>query len=115
MNTEKITYQEIDIKINVMFSQPQVRRMTYELDQEIKQALNREFNKITPEPMTVEELESSMQNAHIRICTSVDWTLNEPAISQYIINKVIRRLPMGVASVELISIIEEAEIYGNKM
>jgi len=106
-------YQEIDIKINVLFSEKQVRDTTARLDAEIKDSLNLEFDENTPEPMWVKEIESAIQNAHIRLGTSVDARKNEPEISQYIINKVKKMLPMGVDKIELISLREEAEIYGN--
>ena len=110
----EITYQEIDIKLNVIFLQRQIRSGTSVLDAEIKEFLRRDFNPHTPEPMEATEVESAMDNAHIRITTSVDWTMNEPQISQYIMNKVVKMFPWGVAKIELISIREEAEIYGNK-
>jgi hypothetical protein len=111
----KITYQEIDIRLNVIFSQAQVRPTAAHLDAEIKRALTVDFDeKFRPEPMTVTEIESAIQNVHLRITTSVDWTKDEPEISRYIMSKVRVMLPMGVLKIELISIREEAEIYGNK-
>jgi len=108
-----ITYQEIEIKINVFFSEKQVRATTAHLDAEIKRALTRGFNAHTPEPMWVKECESAIQNAHLTIGTNVNWLKNEPEISQYIINKVKSRLPMGVDKIELMSLKEERHIYGN--
>jgi hypothetical protein len=107
----KKTYQEIDIKINVLFLEKQLRRSPKHLEVEIQRALRVNFNHANPEPMEVTEIETSMTNAHIRITTSVDWTLNEVAISNYIIKKVKSRLRIGVAEVELIFMREEAEIY----
>lgn len=108
-----IMYQEIDIKINVIFSQAQIRATAAHLDAEIKNALRVDFDARNPEPMEVVEMHSAIQNAHLRITTSVDARKNEPEISQYIMNKVIKKLPMGVAKIELMSLREEAEIYGN--
>ena len=99
----------------MIFSQPQVRTTTAHLDAEIKRALTVDFDeRYSPEPMTVKEIESAIQNVHLRITTSVDWTKNEPEISRYIMSKVREMLPMGVLTIELLSIREEAEIYGSK-
>ena len=110
----KITYQEIDIRLNVIFSQAQVKPTTAQLDAEIKQALTVGFDEsFQTEPMVVTEIESAIQNVHLRITTSVDCTKDELEISRYIMNKVKEMLPMGVVKIELLSIREEAEIYGN--
>jgi len=114
MNKDDIMYQEIDIKLNLIFSKPQVRGIADSLDTEIKRSLNEDFYADNPEPMWVKEIESSMNNVHIRIGTSVDARKNEPEISQYIINKIKKRLNFGVVSAEVLGLREEAEIYGNK-
>jgi hypothetical protein len=105
-------YQEIDIKLHIIFSSPQLRTCNHQLDLEIKQSLLREF-PLYQDPMTVTEVESSILDAYVRITTSVDATLCDGLISNHIINKVRRALRMGVSRFQLISLREEAEIYGN--
>ena len=108
----KISYQEIDIKINIIFLERQVRSSTAHLDAELQRHLNRTFPE-TQEPMRVEEIESAINNAHIRITTSVDMSKDEFEIRCIISKKIRERLPMGIAMIEVLSLREEAEIYGN--
>ena len=110
---EDIMYQEIDIKLHILFSSPQLRTMNSDLDLEIKQSILREF-PLHQDPMTVTEVESSIQDAYVRITASVDIELCDGLIAQHIINKVRKALKMGVSRFKLISLREEAEIYGNK-
>jgi len=96
--------QEIDIKLNVIFLQRQVRNLESELNTEIEFHLR---------SMKITELESSINNMHIRITTSIDAKYDEPEISRIIGNKIKELLPWGVVKIETLAIREEAEIYGN--
>ena len=96
--------QEIDIKLNVIFLQRQVRESNSELNVEIEFHLR---------SMKIVELESSINNMHIRFTTSIDAKHDEPEISRIIGNKIKDLLPWGVLKIETLSLKEEAEIYGN--
>ena len=112
---EEIMYQEIDVKLNVRFSESQVRSQTAILDAEIKSNIQKRNESLREvNPMEVTSIESSMTNTHIRITTSVDARLGKQGIIAQIRYRVRDLLPWGVVDIEVLSLREEAEIYGNQ-
>jgi rRNA maturation protein Rpf1 len=105
-------HQEIDIKLNVIFLQKQIRDTNSQLNLEIQRSLNREFSE-TEHCMIVTEILSSMTNVHLRITASVNASLDSHGIISVIKMIVKERLKMGVSKIEVLSLREEAEIYGN--
>jgi len=114
MNGEKILYQEILMEINVTFSEWQSNYPKGKLEKHIVERLHIEFTPHEPEPMDAEEVNATNEKAYIKIRAAVNWFKDEPDISNFLIKRVKKLLPMEVSSVELISLKEEAEIYGNK-
>jgi hypothetical protein len=112
MNKEKVLYQEIEIVVKVVFEKVQSLYPKGRLENWIKEYL---FIKYVPnfqeEPQSVEEVEATSEYAIIKISTNIDWRKNEPDISNYVIGRVKKKLPMKYKSIQLISIKEEAEIY----
>ena len=107
-------YQEIDISLIVTFAQPQYRMLVGRLDSEIKYHLHsRNTYPFEPNPVEVTELESSINNMHIRFTTSIDARHDSPRIEEIIGQRVKSFLPWGVLNIETVSMREEAEIYGN--
>jgi len=111
---EDILYQEIDIKLNIIFLQPQLRLLVGRLDSELKTQLEGRNGYLNQkEPLKVTEIESSINNAHVRLTTSVDARKCDEEITRHITYKVRQYLSMGVVDIEVMSFREEAEIYGN--
>lgn len=107
-------HQEIDITLNLIFSQPQIREGLGRLDSELKPQLEIENGYLNQEePIIVEYIETSIQNAFVRLTTSVNAEKCKKEISSHIKNRVKRLLNIGLSSIEVLAIREEAEIYGN--
>ena len=105
-------YQEIDIKLKVAFLEPQLKKSSSILDEELKKVLTLDFPE-HEEPILVEEIETSTRNAHLRLRTAVDSRFCDEEITNHIIKRVKELLPMGT-NIVATSFREEAEIYGNK-
>lgn len=102
--------QEIDIKINCIFLNKQIRKGSEELEKELINCIE---NNNVDEPIKVTEIETSMKNFHVRLTTSVNADKTKEQIGQYIIEKIKLKLPMWIVKGDVISLREEAEIYEN--
>lgn len=107
-------YQEVEIKFNMHFTKP---RGFFEIqmifEQDVKYQLeHRNDYHWNETPMTVDKLETSYTNMHITVTTAIDAKYNEPDISRIVAERVKNMLAFGINSYEVMSIREEAEIYG---
>ena len=100
--------QEIDIKINIVFLKPQIMDAS-KLDSILENAIinSKFFMKPT-------EIKSAINNAHIRITSSISAELETELIKKLMINEVKKSMPMWIEFAEVLELREEAEIYGNE-
>lgn len=100
--------QEVDIKLNIVFLQSQVRDSTLILDEELTKALEVENEG---QPIKVTEIISAIKNTHLRLTTGVDASKSKEEIAAEIKQRIKELLPMGTLLIEVLSLREEAEIY----
>jgi hypothetical protein len=99
--------QEINIKLHIVFLNPQWKDKDSELQDELLNLFSEAID------YDVSYLESSCKDAYVEFTTSVDAKLSRQQIHSQIHSDIKKLLPWG-AEVETIFLREEAEIYDNK-
>lgn len=104
--------QEVQLEVRVIFNIAQIESTNSTLNKKLASSIQKE--SVSSEfPIIVDDVESSMQDAYIKLTTSINAEFSTAKIKYIIEGRLRKILYMGLAKVEVLDLKEEAKIYGN--